>query len=93
MLAFIRAVLAAALALPLSRLSFATEKPFQRGDLVDAAIKLETQIKAEAEADAAFQRNDFHGTWARIAQSSKGDYAVRRKHRRGRCPWIAGCRG
>ena len=67
MLAFIRAVLAAALALPLSQLSFATEKPFQR--------------------------NDFHGTWARIAQSSKGDYAVRRKHRRGRCPWIAGCRG
>ena len=71
MLALVRAALAAALALALSQLSFAAEKPFQRGDLADAAIKLEAQIKAEAgqtskpasalkrEADAAFQRNDF----------------------------------
>jgi uncharacterized protein YfaS (alpha-2-macroglobulin family) len=71
MLAFVRAALAAALALALSQSSFAAEKPFQRGDLADAAIKLEAQIKAEAgqiskpasalkrEADAAFQRNDF----------------------------------
>ena len=71
MLAFVRAGFAAALVLLLSVPAFAADKPFQRDDLADAAIKLEAQIKAEAgqvskpaaalrrEADAAFQRNDF----------------------------------
>src|SRR5713101_5109792 len=71
MLAFVRAAFAAALVLLLSAPANAADKPFQRGDLADAAIKLEAQIKAEAgqvtkpaaalrrEADAAFQRNDF----------------------------------
>src|SRR5262249_26414519 len=48
----------------------AADKPFQRDDLADAAIKLEAQIKSDAgvvtkpaatlrrDADAAFQRND-----------------------------------
>jgi alpha-2-macroglobulin len=73
MLAFVRAARAAALVLLLSAPAFAADKPFQRDDLADAAIKLEAQIKAEAgqvtkpaaalrrEADAAFQRNDFRG--------------------------------
>src|SRR5262249_50192717 len=68
--------LAAALVLvfsvPTSSISAsAADKPFKRDDLVDAAIKLEAQIKSETgqvtkpaaalrrEADAAFQRNDF----------------------------------
>src|ERR1700730_5602833 len=71
MLAFARAAFAAALVVVLSAPSFAADKPFVRGDLADAAIKLEAQIKAQAgpvgkpaaalrrEADAAFQRNDF----------------------------------
>ena len=49
----------------------AADKAFKRGDLDDAAIKLEAQIKSDAgtvtkpaatlrrEADAAFQKNDF----------------------------------
>ena len=73
MLALVRAACAAALVLLLSAPAIAADKPFQRGDLADAAIKLEAQIKAEAgqvtkpaaalrrEADAAFQRNDFRG--------------------------------
>src|SRR5436309_4051738 len=73
MLAFVRAACAAALVLLLSAPAIAADKPFQRDDLADAAIKLEAQIKAEAgqvtkpaaalrrEADAAFQRNDFRG--------------------------------
>ncbi|MGA7488913.1 MAG: alpha-2-macroglobulin, partial [Xanthobacteraceae bacterium] len=71
MLAFVRAACAAALVALLSISAFAADKPFQRGDLADAAFKLEAQIKAGAgqvakpaaalrrEADAAFQRNDF----------------------------------
>ena len=73
MLAFVRAACAAALVLLLSAPVIAADKPFQRDDLADAALKLEAQIKAEAgqvtkpaaalrrEADAAFQRNDFRG--------------------------------
>jgi uncharacterized protein YfaS (alpha-2-macroglobulin family) len=73
MLASLRAACAAALVLLLSIPTIAADKPFQRDDLADAAIKLEAQIKAEAgqvskpaaalrrEADAAFQRNDFRG--------------------------------
>ena len=73
MLALVRAAFAAALVLLLSTPASAADKPFQRADLADAAIKLEAQIKAEAgqvtkpaatlrrDADAAFQRNDFRG--------------------------------
>src|SRR5665213_1782697 len=51
--------------------SAAADKAFKRGDLDDAAIKLEAQIKSDAgtvtkpaatlrhDADAAFQKNDF----------------------------------
>jgi len=60
----------AALALGLASAQ-AADKPFQRDDLADAAIKLEAQIKSEAaatnkpaaalrsEADAAFKRGDY----------------------------------
>jgi uncharacterized protein YfaS (alpha-2-macroglobulin family) len=56
------------------------QKAFQRGDLADAAIKLEAQIKAESgaiaktlvtlrrEADAAFARNDFRTGLQRFGQ-------------------------
>src|SRR4029453_6362626 len=49
----------------------AADKAFKRADLVDSAVKLETQIKSEAgpvaktsatlktDADAAFRRGDF----------------------------------
>jgi hypothetical protein len=74
MFALARAGIVAALVTLLSlALSVAAlaQKPFQRDDLADAAIKLEAQIKGEAgtvtksaaalrrEADAAFGRNDF----------------------------------
>ncbi len=75
MFTFVRAGLAAAfIALtlfPASISALAADKAFKRGDLDDAAIKLEAQIKSDAgtvtkpaatlrrEADAAFQRNDF----------------------------------
>ena len=71
----VRAGLAAALialaVLPASVPAFAADKAFKRGDLDDAAIKLEAQIKSDAgtvtkpaatlrrDADAAFQKNDF----------------------------------
>ncbi len=71
MFTFVRAGLAAAfIALTLFP-AIAADKVFKRGDLDDAAIKLEAQIKSDAgtvtkpaatlrrEADAAFQRNDF----------------------------------
>ena len=60
-------VLALALAVPAQ----ATDKPFRRDDLADAAVKLQAQIKTEAgavarpaaalrsDADAALRRNDF----------------------------------
>jgi alpha-2-macroglobulin len=70
-----RAGLAAALVafaiLPASVSAFAADKAFKCGDLDDAAIKLEAQIKNDAgtvtkpaaalrrDADAAFQKNDF----------------------------------
>src|ERR1700736_2628400 len=50
--------------------ALAGDKPFQRGDLADSAVKLEAQIKSDArtvtkpiaalprEADAAFERRD-----------------------------------
>ena len=71
MISFVRAGLAAAfIALALVPAS-AADKPFKRGDLGDAAIKLEAQIKQDAgpvtkslptlrkEADAAFKKRDF----------------------------------
>src|SRR4051812_39931158 len=74
MIALVRAGIVAALvallSIPLS-VSASAQKAFQRDDLVEAAIKLEAQIKAESgpitkplaqlrrEADAAFARNDF----------------------------------
>jgi hypothetical protein len=71
MRAFFRAGACAALALLVSCSALAAEKPFQRHELADAAIKLEAQIKQDAgtaskavavlhrEADAAFDRRDF----------------------------------
>src|SRR5215472_3630523 len=74
MLSLLRAGVVAVLVSIVSLHSFsaqAADKPFQRDDLADAAIKLEAQIKSDAgpvtkpvatlrhDADAAFQRNDF----------------------------------
>jgi uncharacterized protein YfaS (alpha-2-macroglobulin family) len=71
MLLFARAGLAAVLLGLVLVLAAAAEKPFQRGDLDQAAIKLEAQIKQDSgavttsaaslsgQADAAFQRRDF----------------------------------
>src|SRR5262249_27263364 len=80
MSAFVRAAVASVFALLLSAAAIAASKPFQRDDLLDAAIKLEAQIKAEAgqvtkpaaalrrEADAAFQRNDFRSGMQLLSQ-------------------------
>ena len=71
MLAFARAGLLAALFAVLSIPALAADKPFQRDDLADSAIRLEAQIKKDAgsvvkpaatlrrEVDAAFQKNDL----------------------------------
>src|SRR4051812_33879026 len=70
MLASVRAGFAAAL-VALSTFAFAADKPFQRSDLADSAVRLETQIKTESgqvakpvatlrsEAEAAFAKRDF----------------------------------
>jgi alpha-2-macroglobulin len=70
MFASFRAGLIAAL-VALSCAAFAADKPYQRDDLADAAVKLEAQIKTDAgtvtksaatlkrDADAAFQKNDL----------------------------------
>src|SRR5215470_424361 len=70
MLALLRAGVIAVLVAICSFSAAAADKPFQRDDLTDAAIKLEAQIKSDAgavskpvatlrrDADAAFQRND-----------------------------------
>jgi uncharacterized protein YfaS (alpha-2-macroglobulin family) len=69
--AFVRAACAAALSCLIPVLAFAADKPFQRDDLADSAIRLEAQIKKDAgtvvkpaatlrrEVDAAFQRSDY----------------------------------
>src|SRR5262245_57179505 len=60
MIALVRAGVVAALVALLSvslSLSASAQKAFQRDDLAEAAIKLEAQLKREA--DAAFARNDF----------------------------------
>jgi len=71
MLTSVRAGLVAALIALAVFPAAAADKPFTRGDLNDAAIKLEAQIKSDAgavskpaaqlrkDADAAFQKNDF----------------------------------
>ena len=75
MFTLVRAGLAAALmalaCVPASVSASAADKAFKRGDLDDAAIKLEAQIKTDAgtvtksaatlrhDADAAFQKNDY----------------------------------
>src|SRR3954463_8316164 len=80
MLSFIRAGLAAALMTLASCSAFAADKPFQRSDLADSAVRLEAQIKTEAgqvakpvaalrsEADAAFARRDFRAGMQTLAQ-------------------------
>src|SRR5687767_13558934 len=74
MLASVRAGFAAAIVAVFCFAAFtasAADKPFQRSDLADSAVRLETQIKTESgqvakpvatlrsEADAAFARRDF----------------------------------
>jgi uncharacterized protein YfaS (alpha-2-macroglobulin family) len=80
MLSFIRAGLAAALMTLVSYPAFAADKPFQRSDLADSAVRLEAQIKTEAgqvakpvatlrsEADAAFTKRDFRAGMQTLAQ-------------------------
>src|SRR4051812_28624999 len=83
MLASVRAGFAAAL-VAFSTFStfaaFAADKPFQRSDLADSAVRLETQIKTESgqvakpvatlrsEADAAFAKRDFRSGMQTLAQ-------------------------
>ena len=69
--AFARAGLAAALFALFPVFALAADKPFQRDDLADSAIRLEAQIKKDAgtvvkpaatlrrEVDTAFQRSDY----------------------------------
>ena len=66
----VRAIVGAAFIALASFSAAAADKPFQRDDLADAAIRLEAKIKADSgtvakpvaalkrEADTAFQRND-----------------------------------
>src|SRR5882672_11606269 len=80
MLSFIRAGLAAALMTLVSCPVFAADKPFQRSDLADSAVRLEAQIKTEAgqvakpvatlrsEAEAAFAKRDFRAGMQTLAQ-------------------------
>lgn len=71
MLSLFRAAVTAALVSVVSCTAFAADKPYQRDDLADAAIKLEAEIKREAgpvtkpiatlrrEVDTALDRRDF----------------------------------
>jgi alpha-2-macroglobulin len=80
MLASVRAGVIAALVTLASAASFAADKPFQRDELADGAIKLEAQIKAEAgtvakplaalrrDADAALARRDFRAATQTLGQ-------------------------
>ena len=79
MLASVRAGFAAALVAFFSFTAFAADKPFQRSDLADSAIRLEAQIKTEAgqvakpvatlrsEAEAAFAKRDFRAGMQTLA--------------------------
>ncbi|HEV3397458.1 MAG TPA: alpha-2-macroglobulin family protein, partial [Xanthobacteraceae bacterium] len=80
MLASVRAGVIAALVTLASAASFAADKPFQRDELADGAIKLEAQIKAEAgtvakplaalrrDADTALARRDFRAATQTLGQ-------------------------
>ena len=80
MFALARVGLAAALVTIASVFALAADKPFDRDDLNDAAIKLEAQIKSDAgdvtkpvaqlrrDADAAFQRSDFRSGMTLLSQ-------------------------
>ncbi len=80
MLASVRAGFAAALVAFFSFTASAADKPFQRSDLADSAVRLETQIKTEAgqvakpvatlraEAEAAFAKRDFRAGMQTLAQ-------------------------
>src|SRR6476661_1675035 len=80
MLASVRAGFAAALVAFFTFTAFAADKPFQRSDLADSAVRLETQIKTESgqvakpvatlrsEADVAFERRDFRAGMQALAQ-------------------------
>jgi alpha-2-macroglobulin len=80
MLACVRAGLAAALMMLVSFSATAADKPFQRSDLADSAVRLETQIKTESgqvakpvatlrsEAEAAFAKRDFRAGMQTLAQ-------------------------
>src|SRR6476661_1187487 len=80
MLASVRAGFAAALVAFFTFTAFAADKPFQRSDLADSAVRLETQIKTESgqvakpvatlrsEAEAAFARRDFRAGMQTLAQ-------------------------
>src|SRR5437763_12838025 len=80
MLASVRAGFAAALVAFSLIPAFAADKPFQRSDLADSAVRLETQIKTESgqvakpvttlrsEAEAAFAKRDFRAGMQTLAQ-------------------------
>src|SRR5262249_23416479 len=80
MLASVRAGFAAALVAFFSFTAFAADKPFQRSDLADSAVRLATQIKTESgqvakpvatlrsEAEAAFAKRDFRAGMQSLAQ-------------------------
>jgi len=80
MLASVRAGVVAALVTLASAAAFAADKPFQRDELADSAIKLEAQIKTEAgsiakplatlrrDADAAVERRDFRAATQVLGQ-------------------------
>jgi uncharacterized protein YfaS (alpha-2-macroglobulin family) len=80
MLASVRAGFAAALVAFVSFTASAADKPFQRSDLADSAVRLETQIKTESgqvakpvatlrsEAEAAFAKRDFRAGMQTLAQ-------------------------
>src|SRR5436305_2263319 len=80
MLAPVLAGFAAALVAFSTLTAFAADKPFQRSDLADSAVRLETQIKTESgqvakpvatlrsEAEAAFAKRDFRSGMQTLAQ-------------------------
>src|SRR3979411_243027 len=80
MLSFIRAGLAAALMTLISYPAFPSDKPFQRSDLADSAVRLEAQIKTESgqvakpvatlrsEAAPAFANRDSRAGMQTLAQ-------------------------
>src|SRR2546423_2725839 len=80
MLASVRAGFAAALVALFTSTAYAADKPFQRSDLADSAVRLETQIKTESgqvakpvaalrnEAEAAFAKRDFRSGMQTLAQ-------------------------